>query len=351
MDTTILNSLQTAIKRGLDWLVAQDAKINEIKDFAAHYKAAYLYAVTGMPERSRKYAELLATSYLRKDGDLRMSDDVKGWQHMPASPHNRYIYGNGWAVAGLQKIGAYGVVAKALPFLEKFQDPLSGGFYSRYDIKQKKIDRSRTDTSSTCSGTLALLACGKFEQAVKGADYLVRMMEDQPQRDRFFFTTLVKESGIFTDVFHNEDATAFDSRKHFCVSTEHNALYEMVWFLGMPMKILGLVYEVTSDKKYLDCAAQYFNFFNKLSSERWQNNSGTKIMWGTSELYHQTKKTEYYDAAVRYATWLTESQLESGEWVHSLWYKSIEEQPFQVTLDLVQVYVSEFCDTLYAICR
>ena len=198
---------------------------------------------------------------------------------------------------------------------------------------------------------MALLACGKFEQAVKGADYLVRMMEDQPQRDRFFFTTLVKESGIFTDVFHNEDATAFDSRKHFCVSTEHNALYEMVWFLGMPMKILGLVYEVTSDKKYLDCAAQYFNFFNKLSSERWQNNSGTKIMWGTSELYHQTKKTEYYDAAVRYATWLTESQLESGEWVHSLWYKSIEEQPFQATLDLVQEYVSEFCATLYAICR
>jgi len=351
MDVALKNSAILAIQRGLNWLVAQDENIDKMLDFAAHYKAPYLYAVTGMPERSRKYVELLSKSYLRSDGDFRMAEDVKGWRHMPASPHNRYIYGNGWTIAGLQKIGAYGAVAKALPFIMRFQDPETGGFFSQYDGKSAKVLENRMDTSSTCSGTLALLACGKFQQAIKGADFLVRMIEEQPQPERFFFTTFGKTSGLLTDVFHNEDATAYDGRKHFCVSTEHNALYEMVWFLGMPMKILGMVYELTSEKKYLTCAEAYFNFFNKLSSERWQNNSGTKIMWGTSELYRQTKRADYEEAASRYLAWLAGTQDERGVWVHSLWYKSIEDQPFQATLDLVQEYVSEFCDTVFALCR
>ena len=351
MERELVNKAEIAIRRGLDWLVAKDSSIDTISDFAAHYKAPYLYSVTGLRERSRKYADLLERSYLREDGDFRMSPTEKGWQHMPASPGNRYIYGNGWAIAGLQKIGACGVARKGLRFLERFQDPDTGGFFSRYDIKERKIDRSRLDTSSTCSGVLALLACGRFEDAIRGGDFLLRMMDEQPQRNRYFFTTLEKGVGVLTDVFHEENAAAFNGRKHFCVSTEHNALYEMVWFIGMPMKILGLLYDLTSDKKYLEGALAYFRFFNMLSEERWQNNSGTKVMWGAAELYRLTGDRELKTAAVKYLDWLVRSQHESGVWVHSLWYKSIEEQPFQATLDLVQEYVSEFSDTLYSLCR
>jgi len=351
MEKELISRAEIAIKRGLEWLVAEDSSINRITDFSAHYKAPYLYSVTGLRERSRKYADLLEKSYLREDGDFRMSDDVKGWQHMPASPGNRYIYGNGWAIAGLQKIGAYGVAQKGVNFLERFQDPDTGGFFSRYDIKKKKIDSIRLDTSSTCSGVLALLACGRFEDAVRGGDFLLQMMDKQPEKNRYFFTTLEKDRGILTDVFHEEDATALIGRKHFCVSTEHNALYEMVWFIGMPMKILGTLYDVTADKKFLEGAISYFKFFNLLSEERWQNNSGTKVMWGAAELYRLTGDQELKNTAEKYLDWLVRSQHESGVWVHSLWYKSIDEQPFQATLDLVQEYVSEFSDALYSLCR
>lgn len=351
MEKELINRAEIAIRRGLDWLIAKDSSINRITDFAAHYKAPYLYSVTGLRERSRKYADLLERSYLREDGDFRMSDDVKGWQHMTASPGNRYIYGNGWAIAGLQKIGAYGVAQKGLKFLGRFQDPDTGGFFSRYDIKKKKIDSTRLDTSSTCSGVLALLACGRFEDAIRGGDFLLRMMDEQPDKNRYFFTTMEKDIGVLTDVFHEEDATALNGRKHFCVSTEHNALYEMVWFIGMPMKILGTLYDVTADKKYLEGAISYFKFFNLLSEERWQNNSGTKVMWGAAELYRLTADKELKNTAEKYLDWLVRSQHESGVWVHSLWYKSIEEQPFQATLDLVQEYVSEFSDVLYSLCR
>ncbi len=351
MEKELISKAEIAIKRGLEWLIAENSSIDTITDFAAHYKAPYLYSVTGLRERSRKYADLLERSYLREDGDFRMSADEKGWQHMPASPGNRYIYGNGWAIAGLQKIGAYGVARKGLKFLERFQDPDTGGFFSRYNIKEKKIDRTRLDTSSTCSGVLAFLACGRFEDAIRGGDFLLRMMDEQPQGNRYFFTTLEKGGGILPDVFHEENAAAFNGRKHFCVSTEHNALYEMVWFIGMPMKILGVLYDLTSERKYMEGAIAYFRFFNMLSEGRWLNNSGTKVMWGAAELYRLTGDPELKNAAVKYLDWLVRSQNESGVWVHSLWYKSIEEQPFQATLDLVQEYVSEFSDVLYSLYR
>lgn len=338
-----------SIALGMDWLLSQEEDIGKITDFAAHYKAPYLMAVTGQRERSADYVKLLEKSYLRKDGDFRMSADVKGWQHLPASPGNRYIYGNGWAIAGLQKIGAYGIVNKALPFLQSFQDSKSGGFYSRYDIVSEKIDVSRVDTSSTCSAILALLACGRFEEAIKGGDFLLRMIEDQPQRDKFFYTTYETDRGILTDVFHNEDAKAFNGRKHFCVSTEHDALYEMVWYIGMPMKILGNLYDVTGDSKYLEGADSYFKFFNALSEGKWHNNSGTKIMWGAAELFALTGKAVYKETTEKYLTWLLDTQHKQGVWVHALWYESLEQQPFQATLDLVQEYISEFSDVLYSL--
>jgi len=351
MDRELLQKTERSIRRGLDWLIASDAKIDEIKDFAAHYKAPYLYAVTGIRERARKYSDLMAGTYLQEDGDFRMSSTQKGWLHLPASPGNRYIYGNGWTVTGLQKIGTYGAARRGLEFLKRFQDSKLGGFYSRFDLEGKKIDARFLDISSTCSAALAMLACGEYERALQAGDFILRMIEKQPQKERFFFTTWEVGKGPLTDVFHDEEAAAMRGRKHFCVSTEKNALYEMVWFLGLPMKFLGKLHELTGQPSYLDAAAELFRFFNRLSPERWQNNSGTKIMWGAAELYRHTHQEAYLEAATRILKWLVESQHDSGVWVHSLWYKSIQEQPFQATLDLVQEYVSEFSDVLYDLVR
>jgi hypothetical protein len=351
MADALIVKTEKTIQKGLSWLVANDKGIDGMRDYSAHYKAPYLYAVTGLRERARKYADLLSSGYLKGDGDFRTTETVKGWEHLPSSPANRYIYGNGWTVAGLQKIGAHRTVRAALGFLSTFQDPELGGFYSRFDVERKTIDRTVLDTSSTCSATLALLACAQFDRAVRGGEFLLRMIDAQPEKERFFFTSWEKGKGVLTDVFHDENAAAIRGRKHFCVSTEHNALYEMVWFIGMPIKILAMVYELTGERKYLQGAEALFAFFNRLSEERWHNNSGTKVMWGAAELYRQTGGKEYRDAAVRILEWLVDSQLESGVWVHSLWYKSIEEQPFQATLDLVQEYVSEFSDVIYNLCR
>lgn len=338
-----------AIQKGISWLIQNDSKINEMKDLASNYKAPYLYAVTGIRERARKYADLMSNKYLQKDGDFRTSINEKGWAHIPSSPENRYIYSNGWIISGLQKIGTYNPVKNGLEFINRFQDSALGGFYSRFDSKNMKINKDYLDTSSTSSAGLAMLACGQFERAKRAGDFILKMLDAQTDKNRFFFNSWETGKGLMTDVFYDEEAAAIRGRKNFCVSTEKDPVYEMIWFIGMPMKFLCDLYGMTLDTGYLDGAKELFSFFNKLNDGKWENNSGSKIMWGASELYRYTKDPEHKNAAIKILDWLIETQHESGVWVHSLWYKSIDEQPFPATLDLVQEYVSEISDVVFNI--
>jgi len=343
----LIERTKNAIEKGISWLIENDIKIIEIEDLSAHYKAPYLYAVTGIRERARKYADLISKKYLQKNGDFMTTFDMKGWAHIPSSPGNRYIYSNGWIMTGLQKIGSYYAVKRGLEFISLFQDPEFGGFYSRYDEKTRKINKKFLDTSSTTSAGLALLACGNFDKAKRAGDFLLMMVEKQKDKNHYFFNSWEKERGLMTDVFSDENPGALRGRKNFCVSTEKDAIYEMIWFIGMPMKFLCDLYEMSLDERYLEGAKEFFNFFNKLRDGKWENNSGSKIMWGASALYRLTKNIEYKIAAEKILKWLLETQDNSGVWVHSLWYKTIDEQPFPATLDLVQEYISEFSDTIY----
>jgi hypothetical protein len=119
--TKLIEDTNNAIQKGILWLIENNAKIKEIEDLSAHYKAPYLYAVTGIRERASKYADLISKKYLQSDGDFMTSFDKKGWEHIPSSPANRYVYSNGWIIAGLQKIGAYYAVKKGLDLLVSFK--------------------------------------------------------------------------------------------------------------------------------------------------------------------------------------------------------------------------------------
>jgi hypothetical protein len=343
----LIEKTKVSTQKGISWLIQNDNKIEKIKDLSASYKAPYLYAVTGIRDRASKYANLISNKYLQKDGDFKTSIDKKGWEHIPSSPGNRYVYSNGWIISGLQKSGAYYAVKKGLEFISRFQDPKLGGFYSRFDEKNHKINKNFLDTSSTASAGLAMLNCGKFERAKRAGDFILTVLENQTNKNKFFFNSWETGKGLMTDVFTGEDPGAMRGRKNFCVSTEKDAVYEMVWFIGMPMKFLCDLYEMSLDNRYLDGAKELFSFFNKLDDGKWKNNSGSKIMWGASELYRYTNDLEYKKAAVKILEWLIETQDESGVWVHSLWYKSIAEQPFPATLDLVQEYISEFSDVIF----
>jgi len=345
--TKLLTACLESIERARNWLESQDNRIDEMEDLCSHYKAPYLYAVSGDRLRARRYADLMARRYLQPDGDFRTSSNHKGWKHLPCSPANRYIYSNGWLIAGLQKIGAYGMARRGLDFVRRFQHPELGGFCSHYDIDSETVDFSRLDTSSTASAGMALLACGQIEEALRAGEFVVRVIESNPEPARFFFSSWEAGSGLVTDVFGEEDQNAVFGRKQYCLSAEADASQELVWLMGKPLAFLCRLYDATSEQNYLQAAKTLFSFFQHLDDTKWSNPASCKVMWSGGDLYRQTSDKAVLHVVERLLQYFIDSQYESGIWVHTLWYEEPDDQPFAATLDLVQELTAEISDTVY----
>ncbi len=347
MDEELIQQGQKAIAQGISWLREHDTAISQIEDLSAHYKAPYLYAALGDPVRARFYADLMQMRYLQTDGDFRTSRVHKGWAHLPCSPANRYVYSNGWIIVGLRRLGVYGPAARGMEFVRRFQSPELGGFFSRFDVASGKVDTRYLDSSSTSSAGLALLACGLVSEAIRAGDFILRLLEAQPEPDRFFFSSWEVDAGLMTGVWGDEDLNSVHGRKQFCLSSEADPLGELIWLVGKPMKFLCKLYDQTSESKYLEGAVVLFDFFHRLGEGRWHNYGSCKIMWAAAELYRHTGERRYAETAERILRWFCRTQYPSGLWVHTLFYQSSEEQPLPASLDLVQELCAEMSDTLF----
>ena len=150
-----------------------------------------------------------------------------------------------------------------------------------------------------------------------------------------------------TDVWGEEDQNALRGRKQFCLSIEAFAGQELTWLVGKPMKFLARLYDRTGEKKYLDGAIKLFNFFQKLDDSKWYNLGSCKIMWAGSELYRHTGEKRFADTAQRLLEINCDTQDHTGTWLHSLWYKRVEDQPLALNLDNVQELCGEISDTMF----
>jgi hypothetical protein len=347
MSQELINQGRKSIQKGLGWLREHDEEILQITDLSAHYKAPYLYAALGEPFQSRRYADLIHRRYLQPDGDFRTEPTRKGWSHLPASPANRYVYSNGWIICGLRRLGCYGLADRGVKFLLRLQSAELGGFYSRFDPAANQVNDQYLDSSSTSSAGLALLAAGFTSQALSAGDFILQMLDAQPDPDHYFYSSWEVGRGLMLDVWGDDDQNSLRGRKQYCLSVEHDPEQELTWLVGKPMKFLAKLYNQTNEKKYLEGAEWLYDFFHRLGEGRWKNYASCKIMWASAELYHYTGESKYAQTAEMILKWFCDSQYPSGLWVHYLWYRGPEEQPLAATLDLIQELCGEISDTLF----
>ncbi len=347
MNPELLVRGQRTVAKGLDWLRQHHDEISKTEDLSAYYKAPYLYAVVGDPVRGRYCADLMRTRYLQVDGDFRTTPQSKGWTAAPMMPANWYLYPNGWIIAGLRKLGDWGLARRGIEFVRRFQSSELGGFFSHFDAVSGQVIPRYMDSSSTSAAGLALLACGFAEEAVRAGDFILRLLEAQPEPQRYYYTSWEIGAGLLTDVSGDRDRTATAGRKPLCLSTEADALDELTWLVGKPMKFLAKLYDQTSDRSYLDGAVQLFDFFHRLSDGRWRNTGSCKIMWGSAELYRHTGVESFAETSARILDGLCQSQDPSGYWVHTVGGRTPEEQPLTSSVDIAQELCAEILDTMF----
>ncbi len=348
----ILNDSEVAryeevVAKALGWLRRNRAEIEAQPDVSAHYKAPYLYAATGERFGAARHLRLIVDRYLQADGDFRTGPDDPGWPQEPPGPGNRYVYTDSWLVKGLQGMEFYGPARKGLAFLQRFQDPDVGGFRSRFDVVPAKVNEQYLDASSTSVAGLALLACGKIEDAARAAEFVVRVLDVQPDPKQYYFTSWDAGPGLMTDVFGDEELGALRGRKQFCVSAVDDASREQTWMIGLAMTFLAKAYNATGEDRLIRGARHLFDFFHRMDGGRWTNLASCKVMWGSSELYRITGEKAYGETAGRILEHFGASQYDWGGWVHNLWFKGPEDQPFSATTDIIHELAGEITETAF----
>ncbi len=344
---SVVQRYERTVRRAVRWAGRHHARLMDEGDIQAHYKAPYFWTATGHMRMAGLYRALIEKRFLRKDGDFRTEETVKGFGHFTCTVHNQYIYPNGWLIVGLQKAGAYDLARKALAFVLRFQDRRHGGFYCAFDPVSKKIVRRLMDSSSTSSAGLACLACGRTAEAARAGDFLLRLLALQPEADTFFFSCMKPDGSLYTDVFRSEDPWDPDSRQQKCLSAKADGLKELTWLIGKPTKFLAKLYLATGDTRYLRGADRAFRFFLALHPNAWKNYASCKTMWAGTELYRITGRRLYLDAALRLADYYAATQKRSGAWVHTLWYRTEADQQFTWTSDITHEYGAELSDVIY----
>jgi DUF1680 family protein len=121
----------------------------------------------------------------------------------------------------------------------------------------------------------------------------------------------------------------------------------MTWLIGKPSKFLTRLYTATGEQKYLHGACAIMEFFYKLHPNAWTNYASCKIMWASAELYRLTGEQRYADTAIRLIEFFTQTQSPQGTWLHTLWYKNVQEQPFTWTADFLFEYGTQYTDVIY----
>jgi hypothetical protein len=338
---------QETIAKGLDWLRRHDDEIFQTQDLGAYYKAPYLYATLGDPVRARYYADLMHKRFLQEDGDFRSSRLRKGWADAPVMPATWYIYPTGWIIVGLRKMGAYGVARRGIEFVRRFQSPELGGFFSRFDVNSGQVDTRYLDSSSTSAAGLALLACGYVEEAVRAGDFILGLLEAQPEPERHCYLSWEAGTGLMTDVWDADGQSSIGERKLFCLSAELDPLNQLTWLTGKSMKFLSKLYDQTSDRRYLDGAITLSDFFHRLDEGRWHNTGSCKVMWASAELYRHTGEQRFAEAAERIFDTLCQAQESTGFWVHTARGGSPEDQPLTISTDIAQELCAEMLDTMF----
>src|SRR5687768_16600734 len=112
-------------QRGADWLVSlmqPDGSLRGASSINDYYKTAYGLAVAGRANEAERMLDYLARRFLKEDGDL----DGSGCEWFELFR----IYPHAWVLMTAVLRARFDIVHRVTSFLEKFQDPENGGFYT-----------------------------------------------------------------------------------------------------------------------------------------------------------------------------------------------------------------------------
>lgn len=261
-----------AAQRGAAWLISQqsdDGSLWKHNGLESCYKASWALAATGHVVEASRLLNWIKQNAIPKPGDFCLPSETraeKDWR----------FYRNCFFLIGAQKLGRFDIATgAAIRRVLEYQHPC-GGFRGNVD----EFMSQSVNTLLTCLGGWACLYMGQHKAAIRAAEFLMHILEIQPELETRFYMHYDLESESPVTNFPADESVSYTcdihrSKQHF-------------FYVGAPIGYLSDVYKLTGEQRFLDAALRYFDFESRTNPEGFSWPSKCKSGWGAALLYSVT---------------------------------------------------------------
>ena len=296
-------SYREAVEKGLDYLVGQtnpDGSVNPTeKGSFAYYKLPWALVQGGRCEEAARIVRRIVDDTMTEEGDFYTEKRSKF--HL-----DYYTYENAWIVLAAHLLSFFDIAEKGWRFIERFQDPETGGFCSKkpYAPGANHVE-DPLSTAWVCNVALHL---GKLATAEKGAAFIQMLWDTQPDIGESFYYYWRPDGGLVLERPPEEP----DDR-YFRINVAEPDSW--CYILGAQVSFLAKLTLVTGQQEHLRLAQRVREFAMRCHEDLFQTDSAGKFCYGNTFLYHATGDEEYLRVAERCADYLANDQQPEGYWM------------------------------------
>ncbi len=306
-----LTRYQEAVAKGRRWLLSrlQPGGLFDVQslNLRCYLRSPLALLMAGAPGAAYPLLDTIRNRYLCPDGDFRTSPEVKyaSDRFNLNGERNFYLYGNGWATLSAHLNGRFDISFRGADYMLRYQDPWTGWFLSCRDSSTHPD--ARQDVASTASCCYALLFCGRISQAARAADFLLRLIELQPE-EGCFYLSVTRRDGVINQ-FSQED--------RFFYVVDGRQPKQAYWMLGYASAILAKVYLASRENRYLEGAVRYFDFLTACQPDVTSFFGFWKMAWAAALLGSILQEDKYTHCATDLLDRIASAQKEEGYWAWS----------------------------------
>ena len=290
-------ALAAATRAGA-WIVGQQRPDGSFRADAdgvgAYYKIPYMLATLGRLGEAARLLDWVADHHFTPDGDFRAQE-----RKARAAFHDSWpTYSNAWLVQGAHKAGRFDLSFPGAEFILGHQTP-AGGFGVLAD------GRPELECVCTSWGGLAVLTVGHLEAAKRAGQCLVRLVDQQPHPDRFYFR-MKPDGELMVDAPPGQELGYFvDSGK----------LEQIYFHPGIALAFLCRLHLATGDEEFAAAGRRIFDFTRRCAPDVYRTPPSGKLGLGAVLLAGITGEREPAAAAREVADYLVGTQQPDGFWL------------------------------------
>jgi hypothetical protein len=297
VQTSIVNRMQQARDRGLEYLVRQqraDGALGnpETEGLGPYYKALWAFAAAGRVEEGNRLASWVARNVLTEEGDFAGDLRGKGFDYS-------YAYPNAWMIVGAHKLGRFDISRRGMEFLLLLNHE-TGGFR----IQRDNEDAPQDLLNSSQAGN-ACLFTGHMQQAKGVGRFLRTMYEAQPSPEQELFFVYKPGVGLRMD---------FPEERQRMHSIRTDTPRQMYFNIGIAAAFLARLTMATGDQSWSALGRDYLKIGFNVLDEMYETAQVGKVGWGSALVYGTTGDQKMLGLMERVADAMIAQQTDTGGW-------------------------------------